>query len=148
MCGPFSAMNNINYSRMFGAEREEKIAYGRRHLEFCMKLYQIQWGDGRYFVHEHPETASSWQEQCVRNMLQRQGVIRVTGDQCRYGLTSYDGSRVGFARKSSGFMTNSQCIAKRMSLRCPNKMGHKVHELVILISGRAKKAEVYPDALC
>ena len=113
-----------------------------------MKLYQIQWSEGRYFVHEHPESASSWQEQCVNEMLRKQGVIRVTGDQCRYGLTSHDGMRTGPARKSTGFMTNSACIAKRLSLRCPNHGGHKVHDHVILINGRAKKAEVYTDALC
>ena len=148
MCGPFSSMNNINYSRMSTAEKEQRLAYGRKHLEFCMQLYELQWREGRYFVHEHPEAASSWNEQCVRQMMNRQGVIQVTGDQCRYGLTSWDGQRRGPARKRTKFMTNSPCIAKALSLRCPNTREHKVHEHVVLINGRAKRAEVYPPALC
>ena len=38
MCGPFSSMNQINYSRMDAAEVAQKIEYGRRHLQFCTKL--------------------------------------------------------------------------------------------------------------
>ena len=62
MCGPFSTMNQINYARMTTEEVQQKLDYGRKHLEFCMKLYEIQWREGRYFLHEHPDGASSWQE--------------------------------------------------------------------------------------
>ena len=79
MCAPFSCMNNMNYARMTEEEKQNRIDYGRRHLEFCMSLYEIQWREGRYFLHEHPESASSWQEECVRRMFKRQGVIRVVG---------------------------------------------------------------------
>ena len=124
MCGPFSSMNNINYARMTDAEKEQRIAYGRKHLELCMRLYEIQWSEGRYFLHEHPATASSWSEQCVVNMLRKHGVTHGTGDQCRYGLKAYDGQREGPAKKSTKFMTNSPCIAKRLNLRCPNTRDH------------------------
>ena len=148
MCGPFSVMNSINYSKMTTEEKEQKINYGRKHLEFCMQLYEIQWRDGRYFLHEHPESASSWQEESVVKMLKRQGVVRVTGDQCRYGLTSNDGQRTGPARKRTSFMTNSPCIAQKVSLRCPNTSEYRVRDHVILINGRAKAAQAYPPALC
>ena len=39
MCGPFSAMNNINYARMIEEEKQERLAHGRKHLEFCINLY-------------------------------------------------------------------------------------------------------------
>ena len=148
MCGSFSAMNNFNYIKMTEEERNQKINYGRELLEFCIKMYELQWREGRYFLHEHPETASSWQEDCVKKMLQRQGVVRFTGDQCRYGLTSSDGHREGPARKRTSFMTNSPCIVKKLSLRCPNSRDYKVHDHVVLINGRAKAAQVYPPALC
>ena len=81
-------------------------------------------------------------------MLKRQGVVRVTGDQCRYGLTASDGQKPSPARKSTSFMTNSPCIAQRLCLRCPNNREYKVHDHVILVNGRAKAAQVYPPALC
>ena len=148
MCGSFSVMNHINYARMTEEEKQQRMAYGRKHLEFCCKLYEIQWREGRYFMHEHPESASSWQEECVKQLLHRHGVVRVVGDQCRYGLTSHDGRREGTARKSTGFLTNSPCIAKRLSLRCPNTTTYKKHDHIILTNGHAKAAEVYPSGLC
>ena len=148
MCGPFGVMNNINYSRMSEEEKQQRITYGRRHLEICIKLYQIQWREGRYFRHEHPESASSWHEECVQGLLKRQGVVRVVGDQCVYGLKSQEGQRIGPARKSTGFMTNSPCIAKKLSRRCPNRNGTKIHNNVQLSDGRAKAAQIYPPGLC
>ena len=97
MCSAFSTMNNINYSRMTGQERQQRLNYGRRHLKFCTKFYEIQWGEGRYLLHEHPNSASSWQEACINRILRRQGVVCVVGDQCRYGLRSSDGKQEGLA---------------------------------------------------
>ena len=79
MCGPYSTMTNINYSKMTEEEKQVKIAYGSRHLEFCMKLYEVKRREGRYFLHGHPDAASSWQEECVQRMLKRHGVTRVVG---------------------------------------------------------------------
>lgn len=75
------------------------------------------------------------------DLLREQGVIRVVGDQCRYGLKSHAGRREGFARKRSGSMTNSQCIAKRLGLKCPNTRGSKTHNHVTPDHGRAKAAQ-------
>ena len=38
------------------------------HLEFCLKLYWIQHRGGRYFVHEHPHGAQSWQEEAMQEL--------------------------------------------------------------------------------
>ena len=148
MCGPFSTMNNINYARVSEEEKNQRIADGREHLEFCIQLYELQWREGRYFLHEHPDSASSWKDACVTNMLKRQGVVRGIGDQCQYGLKSHDGCREGPARKRIGFMTNSPCIARKFSRKCPNTREYTVHDHVVLSNGRAKAAQVYPFALC
>ena len=148
MCVPFSNMNNINYSRMSTEEKNQRPNYGRQHLELCMKFYELQWREGRYFLHEHPATARSWGEDCVMKMMTRQGVVRVVGDQCRFGLKSSDGYREGPARKRTGFMTNSPCIIKRLNLLRPNQNGQQIHDHVVFINGRAKAAEIYPPGLC
>ena len=113
-----------------------------------MKLYNSQREAGRYFLHEHPAAASSWQEQCVQKLMGKDGVTRVIGDQCRYGLVATDEGRNGPARKSTGFMTNSPCIAKALSKRCMNTPQHQVHKHVVLIDGRPRETQVYPKALC
>ena len=148
MGGPSSTLNNFIYSRMTNEEKQQGIAYDRKRLEFCARLYDLQWKEGRDFLHEHPESATSWQEECIVKLLKRQGVTRLVGDQCMYGLKSYDGKREGPARQSAGFMNNSICIAKRLNLRCPNRHGVIVHDHIVLINGRPKVSQVYPEALC
>ena len=148
MCTAFSDMNRINYSRMPKEGVAARMAYGRSHLELCAKLYAIQWEAGRYFLHEHPAEASSWQEECILKILKKQGVVNVVGDQCRYGLTSTEKHRTGLARKRKGFMTNSVCVAKRLEKRCPNKCNYQPHWHVRLENGRTRVAQEYPADLC
>ena len=109
MCIAFSAMNRINHVRVAFEEVDARLAYGRKHLECCAKLYALQWIAGRYFLHGHPAEATSWQEDCIKNILKKEGVLKVTGDQCRYGLRSNDGHRDGLARKRTGLVQGPNC---------------------------------------
>ena len=148
MCTAFCKLNHINYAKMDPMEVERRMQYGRKHMEFVVDLYNIQWKVGRYFLHEHPAGASSWGERCISNLLKRNGVVRVVGDQCRYGLTSTENGRVGPAKESTRFMTNSPCGIAQLTKRCQNTKQHQVHRHVALINGRPRVAQVYPLALC
>lgn len=132
MCFAFSRMNNANYPKMCPEEYNRRMEYGRKHLEFCAKLYAMHWRAGRYLLHEHPEGASSWQEPCIIKLLNKEAVNRENGDQCVYGLKSRDKNREGPARKGIGFMTNSVCIAQKLNKRRPDRQGHEVHRHVTL----------------
>ena len=121
MCTIHSVMNNINHARMPTEVVRQRFEHARRHLEFATKLYKIQAQEGRYFLHEHLESVSSWQERCVQEVLNIKGVKKVMGDQCRYGLTAKGNNGPGPARKATGFMTNSPCIALQLKRRCPNR---------------------------
>ena len=72
----------------------------------------------------------------------------MVGDQCRYGLVAKGQEGYGPARKSTGFMTNSPCIALQLQRRCPNRDGYQIHKHVRLERGRTKAAQVYPLELC
>ena len=72
MCIAFGVMNRINYIKMDKEEVAHRLEHGRRHLSFCAKLYAMHWRAGRYFPHEHPEGASSWEEQCIKNLLAKE----------------------------------------------------------------------------
>ena len=148
MCTAYCAMNRINYSRMAPEEVAQRMAHARKHLEFCIKLYEIQWDSGRYFLHEHPHDARSWQENMMRKLTRRQGVQRVVGNQCQFGIKSKDKGGVAPAWKRTSFLTNSVCIAKRLNTSCPNTRECQVHRHVVLTNGRARAAQVYPDKGC
>ena len=148
MCIAYSCMNTIYYARMSKEEGNARVAYARKHLELCIKLYRIQLDAGRYFLHEHPATATSWQEGVVKKLMTEEAVERVMGDQCRYGLSTKDGSVIGPAKKPTGFMTNSVCIARRLMKKCPNTTRRQVHQHIRLENGRAQAAQIYLDELC
>ena len=111
MCTIYNIMNNVTHAKMAKEVVQERFVYARRHLEFATKRYKFQIQGGRYFLHEHPESASSWNETCIKEVMKMEGVRKVIGDRCRYGLKSKGKNGEGPARKSIGFMTNSPCIA-------------------------------------
>ena len=84
----------------------------------------------------------------MKELMKISGVMRVTGDQCMYGLKSKDGDMEGPARKRTGFLTNSVCVAKQLTRKCPNSSGYTVHHHIRLEGGRTKQAQVYPRELC
>ena len=81
-------------------------------------------------------------------VLNIKGVNEVVGDQCRYGLVAKGDEGYGPARKTTRFMTKSQCIALQLRRMCPNKGGHQIHKHEQLDGGRAKAAQLYPPELC
>ena len=90
------------------------------HREFCMELHREQMRHGRYFLHEHPVYASSWQEEAVQNIIDEEGVVRATCDQCLYGCETEAKELV---RKPTTFMTNSTEIARQLEQRCNGRGG-------------------------
>ena len=127
---------------------QERLRRARSHMEICTKLYALQIHHGRYFLHEHPQSATSWREECVQKILGREGVIYVFADQCQYGLVSQDDKGHGAVRKATGFMTNEPYIALQLQKGCPNRTGKIHHRHVILEGSRTKPAQVYPEGLC
>ena len=90
MCAAFSQLQNINFSKMSPEDVMQVKEYGRRHLEFCIELYNIQRKMGLYFLHEHPAGAASWSNEKMMELMGNEEVIRVTGHMCRFGMTSND----------------------------------------------------------
>ena len=82
MCAAFSRWQRINNlirdPVTVQAEKKRAIV----HLEFCMELYREQIRHGRYFVHEHPVYATSWQEPSVEKLMGEIGVEKAICDQC------------------------------------------------------------------
>ena len=81
------------------------------HIGCCVALSLEQFKNGMYFVHEHPAYATSWQEECIRKLLDEPGVETATCDQCMYGCSAAAGGPV---KKPTTFMTNAPELAKRL----------------------------------
>ena len=150
MCTMFSQLQALNWGRSM---EKDSLMYAQwrkavRHMEFVSKLYKLQIQGGRYFLHEHPRTASSWTLRCMRDIIQERGVYRVEADMCRFGLTAVDALGEGLVKKPTSFLTNSLCIADSIGLRCNNSWGRCLHRHVHLTDGRARNAGKYTHALC
>ena len=150
MCKMFSTIMSLNIKHWSKEEYERKLLQATVHLRFCFELYEWQANNGRFWLHEHPDKAWSWKLDFVQELMQRPDTIRVTGDQCPFGLTSvdFDGS-MQLAVKPTGWATNSARIAEQVGIRCSNigKEPWQQHRHVPLIGGRAKSCEVYPPRL-
>ena len=99
MCTAFSKLQNLNFSKKTKEEVDEIMRQARTHWHFCCELYRMQIQHGRYFHHEHPEGATSWQDAYVKRILAYEGIIKVSGDMCPYEMTSYDSEGAGLVRK-------------------------------------------------
>ena len=75
------------------------------HMQFVCELYTPQHSAGRYFLHEHPYAASSWNLRCIRRVMNLEGVDRIRSDQWQFGQISKDAKPV---KKPTGFMSNSE----------------------------------------
>ena len=98
---------------------------------------------GRYFAHEHPETATSWGEDIICKLQENPEVMHTVIDQCMYGLVSKDAQGEAPAKKPTKFLTNSIAIKNELGMRCD-----KSHRHVQLMEGRALAAQRYPKGLC
>ena len=86
VCQAFSCMFASNHSRMDPKERREKEALGIEMLLFSIELAWHQVQEGRYFVFEHPLSASSWRTESLQLLAAADGVSRVPLDMCSFGL--------------------------------------------------------------
>ena len=143
-CTAWSNLQNLNKCRPGG---EAKVAEAQErakvHLEFSVKVYRAQMRAGRYFVHEHPQTATSWKVPEIDALANSPMVMKAYANMCAFGMTSKDKEGEGPVLKPTVFMTNSSEVKKELSQKCRGCPRH-VH----LVEGRASAAQVYPPALC
>ena len=122
-CTPFSKLQNLNFPKMDPKVVEEMLRQGREHLEFCCTLYRDQLKAGNHFLHEHPDGASSWQEECMRQLMADSRVMHVKGNMCAQGMVSRDWEGEGLVMKTTGYLTSSEEIANEVQAKCTNKDG-------------------------
>jgi hypothetical protein len=118
---------------------DEIVGYGTEHFEFCMELLRIQMDRVLYFLFEHPASATSWNNKKVQDILKGERVKRVDGHMCQFGMQQEDGEGIGWIKKPTGFMTNCEGIAKRLSKSCKD-----IHRHIPLLGGESKEGRNIP----
>ena len=139
VCKAFSALMNLNWDNMTPEEAEKTQSEGLQMFQFCMSVAEYQISVGKFFLLEHPATASSWNTHAMKWLLQQEGVIRFLFDQCETGL-AVEGIP---NRKTTGIVTNHVGVATILSqYQCSGDHQHQ-H----LVSGRPRLAQVYSPKL-
>ena len=140
-CTAFSIIQNLNARTPEGRWKVENAKRPATiHLEFCAAMYLEQIRAGRYFVHEHPDTATSWQVPCIENLTRLPEVKVARADLCMFGLKSSDSHGEAPARKPKKFMTNGLEVFKVLKGKCDGTSPRHVH----LMEGRLKQHQSTP----
>ena len=122
-CTAFSVIQNLNRARRDPKVIEKEMDEARGHMQFCIELYRMQLSAGRYFIHEHPEGASSWHMRETIELLMEQDVGIATFDMCQFGMKATKDGKEHPVQKSTRVASNSREVLKRLNRRCPNKGG-------------------------
>ena len=144
-CTVFSAMQSINQKHHAAPEWEKKYHGAMMLLQILVDIYWGQVSRGKFFLHEHPATASSWDLPFVRELTEHPGVSVVSGDMCRCGmhLTEERDNQGTHLKKPTKWMTNSTLLATILGARCLG--GHE--HLRLEGSHRTTQAARYPTPL-
>ena len=145
MCTWFSVLQNLNKKHMNKEDWQRAYNNAVEHIKFVFELYDTQVQNGRYFLHEHPASATSWNLPVVTEFCARYPhLYAVTMNMCQFGMTTP--SRKGEptpVKKPTRWLTNSPCLADCLEKHCPCNHTHEP-----LLGGRAKAAQEYPPKLC
>ena len=149
MCKNNSQMMRINWPRMSPEEKRRRLEESRGHLEFVSSLYEMQARTGRYFMHEHPRQATSWQEPCIIRVQKRTKAEKLNLNMCQYGMTTADASGEELpVLKATTVLTNMPAAQVFRTRTCQG--GHRHCPLEGSVPGGGRRTELaqrYPHGL-
>lgn len=129
-------------SKLSKDERRSRGSKGFRRaypFKICMQIVPPTGQTGKFFLHEHPRTARSWDQAVVKRVLDLPGVGATVCDQCAFGLVTPDeNGTMTPALKPTMFMSNSPIMLRELTRRCDGTHSHQP-----LLGCRASAAENY-----
>ncbi len=81
-CTAFSKLQLWNFPRMKRKKVIQMLQLGVTHLELVCEIIKWQVNRGGYVVFEHPRGASSWEQNCIQEILRLEGMRLVECDMC------------------------------------------------------------------
>jgi len=160
-CTVFSKIRKLSNFKRDPQNVAEEECEGRHHSKVACRFYKKQAQKGRSFLHEHPDGASSWNDEEVKKVEALNGtrdaqgneirIYVVKGPMCNWNLkaTERQTKRVGLAQKETKWMTNDKVLADLLEGICANKQkdARKWHRHVQLVGGLARGAQCYTPEL-
>ena len=114
-CNLFSRLQYISWYKLPPEVRKKRMKEALHHLHTACDAYEVQLNAGRYFLHEAPWPASSWNDERVERIASRDDVYTVRGPMCKWGMQATDRRGLqgnGYVRKETGWMTNHPGLAE------------------------------------
>ena len=141
-CDQWSIMQNLNKGKTSPEEVQKTLIEARIHLAFCAELDKMQIDSGRYYLHEHPTSASSWNEPCMQDIIKDPEHFTARIHMCAYEMKIPDKHGNEYIYKPTQFITNSPLVAARLERKCDQS-----HQRAQLQGSRTKQAALYQNKL-
>ena len=87
------------------------------HIDFSLKLFELQRRMGNFFLFEYPKRATSWKLNEVETFMKKPGVIEAIAKMCQFQIKTRCKGEEGLVSKPTRFLTNSPEVAKRLNRR-------------------------------
>ena len=123
-CDQWSIMQNLNEGKREPEEVNRKLVEARIHLAFCAELYKMQIDANRYYLHEHPTSASSWKEASIQTIINHPNNFATRIHMCAYNMKIPDEQGNEYVYKPTQFLSNSPLIAARLERKCDKTHKH------------------------
>eukprot|EP00435_Cladocopium_sp_Y103_P056981 s324_g19.t1 len=136
---PFTVLRNLNRRHLSNERNLLARERGARHLHLCVEWYRRRHLQGKYFLHEHPASAGSWDDEEVQKLQGLDGIFTASGPMCAWGM--------GMWPKPTMFITNSLEIVKVLGTHCANRRGGPIHRHISLVGGLANLRSEYPQEM-
>ena len=118
MCTAFCRLQSINFAKMHPDRVRAILAKSRMHLNFVCSLYEEQIRGGRFFIHEHPAGATSWEEPAVKRIMKLPEVRVSRVDACQYGMTGTSEGKDHPVKKPTRWMSNMKGVNEAFNKTC------------------------------
>ena len=73
---------------------------------------------GRYFIHEHPATATSWEDPAVKRVMKLPEVRVSRVDACQYGMEGIYRGEAMPVKKPTKWLSNMRGVNEALSKTC------------------------------
>ena len=84
-------------------EKDDELHRARLHMQSVCRVYKLQHGEGRYFLHEHCQSELPWRKDCVEETQEMTGAKLMSVSRGNCNLSS--------SEKPTVMVTNCPAIA-------------------------------------
>ena len=114
----------LNRAKMSDQEIERRDTEAKVLLPCVCDIYRQQLREGRYFLHEHPETARSWVDEQATALLGDPAAGSLVGHPCMYGQRVPTGDERWLPARMATHVWQPCCYVTYRMHTTPARVGH------------------------